>query len=150
MIEKITDALNNEYLKYNDGDWNSAIDRAISIVQEVAKEYKDEYEMGFEDGAESVRALVPYEDNLIPVDVAMPTEHDSIFAKYIGTKKWNEGMFEKISDTVNVTVIDDKGMAVTTYAHTVDGIWSCDLLRANKSYRIIAWQPLPAPYQKGE
>ena len=38
-----------------------SVNKAKEIVQEVAKEYGDEYEMGFEDGAESVRALAPYE-----------------------------------------------------------------------------------------
>lgn len=33
----------------------------------------------------------------------------------------------------------------------LDGEWSCDILKVFKTYRIIAWQPLPEPYQqKGE
>lgn len=81
----------------------------------------------------------------------MPEEYDSIFAKAKGTDKWNDAMFEKISDIVNVTVVDGNGNVRTTHAHTVDGKWSCDLLKCNKSYRIIAWREFPAPYQpKGE
>ena len=77
----------------------------------------------------------------------MPMEHDSIFANYRGTKKWNDAMFEKISDEVNVTVVDEKGNGTTTHAHTVDGKWECDLLKCNKTYKVLAWQPLPQPYK---
>lgn len=87
----------------------------------------------------------------IPCTARMPEEHDSIFAKFKGTDKWNDAMFEKISNSVNVTVADNKGQNTTTHAHTIDGQWSCDLLKCNKDYRIVAWQPLPEPYQpKGE
>ena len=92
-----------------------------------------------------------YNNGWIPCDVEMPKEHDSIFTEYKGTEKWNDNMFEKTSDTVNVTVVNGYGNRRTTHAYTTDGKWSCDLLRLNKSYRIIAWQPLPQPYQpKGE
>lgn len=92
------------------------------IVQEVAKEYKNGW---------------------IPCSERLPEEYDSIFAKLKGTDKWNDAMFEKTSDVVNVTVADVYGNRITTIAHTVDGKWHCDLLRINKSYQIIAWQPLP-------
>lgn len=88
-----------------------------------------------------------YKNGWIPCSERLPKEHDSIFAKAKGTDKWNDAMFEKVSDVVNVTVVDKKGNATTTYAHTTDGDWNCDLLRVNKSYRIIAWQPLPEPYE---
>lgn len=90
------------------------------------------------------------ESNWIPVAERLPEERDSIFAKYKGTEKWKSGMFEKVSDIVNVTVADDKGNAVTTHAHTVDGEWSCDLVRFNKSYKITAWMPKPEPYHPEE
>ena len=56
-------------------------------------------------------------------------------------------MFEKASNEVNVTVANKKGDSATTHAHTLDGKWSCDFLKCNKSYQIIAWQPLPEPYK---
>lgn len=85
----------------------------------------------------------------IPCSERLPEEHDSMFAKFKGTDRWDNAMFEKTSDTVIVTVSDTKGGVVTTHAHTTDGNWKCDLLRVNKSYRITAWMPLPEPY-KGE
>lgn len=148
MIEKIIQRLQEEareHKKYWDafddedsfGAMNATLN-AIKIVQEVAKEYGNGW---------------------ISVEVAMPEEHESIFAKYKGTSKWDEdGMFEKISNEVYVTVENMKtGESTTTHAHTTDGKWSCDLLRWSDTYRIIAWMPLPpkyepkeAPYQKGE
>lgn len=91
-----------------------------------------------------------YNNGWIPCSERLPEEHDSIFAKYKGTYKWNNAMFEKISDTVSVTVADKNGNSETTYAHTVDGKWNCELLKCNKSYRIIAWQPRPKPYSPDE
>ena len=41
FVEKLIGRLNNEYLKYNDGDWNSAIDESIKIVNELAEEYNN-------------------------------------------------------------------------------------------------------------
>lgn len=73
----------------------------------------------------------------------LPKEHESMFAKYKGTDKWNPAMFEKISDEVNVVIQDKNGKKVVTHAHTVDGQWKSDLLDLNKSYEVIAWMELP-------
>ena len=77
----------------------------------------------------------------IPVSERLPEEKDSLF---------KNKFFDKTSDTVLVTVADRKGQKTTTYAHTIDGKWSCDLLAACSDYKIIAWQPLPEPYKRGE
>lgn len=74
----------------------------------------------------------------IPVSERLPEEHDSLFK--------NE-FFDRTSDIVVVTVADRKGQKTTTYAHTIDGKWSCDLLKACSDYKITAWQPLPEPYK---
>ena len=87
-----------------------------------------------------------YNNGWILCSDRMPEEHDSIFAKLKGTDKWNDNMHEKVSDWVNVTVTDRYSNTITTYAHTVEGEWRCDLLRLDKSYKIIAWQPFPEPY----
>lgn len=86
----------------------------------------------------------------IPVEERLPEEHTTMFAKLKGTPKWRESMFEKMSGTVNVTVMDCKGDVCVTHAHTVDGKWLCDLLRWRKGDRIIAWIPLPEPYRQEE
>lgn len=87
------------------------------------------------------------EQRWILVEERLPEERDSVFAKWKGTAKWNPAMFEKISDEVLVTISDVGGERTTRTAHTLDGKWSCDLLKANPGYKVIAWLPLPEPYR---
>ncbi|WP_302626790.1 DUF551 domain-containing protein [uncultured Eubacterium sp.] len=105
--------------KYHDGI--ISVYEAIKIVNKVAEEHNNGW---------------------IPVDERMPPEEDSMFAKYKGTDKWSNGMFEKTSKTVQVIISDPKGKCVTHVAHTLDGKWSCDLLKINSNYKITHWQPL--------
>ena len=86
-------------------------------------------------------------DGWIPVEERLPEEHSSIFAKFKGTTKWNNAMFETCSNEVNITIEDDEGKSVTAHAHTNDGKWKCDLLRLNPQYHVTAWRPLPEPYR---
>lgn len=84
----------------------------------------------------------------IPCSEYLPEEHDSMFAKFIGTDKWDNAMFEKISEDVNVTVEYENGKRRTITLHTIDGKWKTDSIA---KFKVIAWQPLPDPYQpKGE
>lgn len=85
----------------------------------------------------------------IPCNKRMPNERKNMFAKCKGTDKWKEGMFEKISDDVYVTVECKSGVRVVDIAHTVDGKWKNDLLKIYPDAKIIAWFPVPEPY-KGE
>lgn len=75
----------------------------------------------------------------------MPKERESIFKKIKGTDKWNNGMFEGISDDVNVTVEYEDGTTRTMTSHTLDGKWECEI-RTGIKKKVIAWMPLPAPY----
>lgn len=128
VFEKVKERLHKEDLEFmQQADVMQCID---AVIEQAAGEYNNGW---------------------IPVRERLPEEHDSVFARFKGTNRWNNQMFERVSEEVNVTVADKKDMRVTTHAHTVDGKWSCDLLSVDKSYRIIAWQPLPEPYQpKGE
>ena len=94
---------------------------------------------------EEVNRILEQESGWIPCSEKLPEEHDSMFIKFKGTKKWSTAMFERKSDEVIVTVADDAGRTVTTSAHTTDGKWRCDLVRI-PGYRIVAWMPLPEPY----
>lgn len=76
----------------------------------------------------------------------LPEEHDSIFAKFKGTDKWKDAMFERISENVLVTVEFDDGTRRTEVSHTVDGKWKFDISVLQRN--IIAWQPLPEPYKE--
>ena len=96
----------------------------------------------------SVLRHQPPAQRWIPVEERLPEEHDSIFKKVKGTDKWHSGMFENISDDVNVTVEFEDGTRKTKTSHTVDGNWSCEKDYGVKM-KVIAWMPLPEAY-KGE
>ncbi len=74
----------------------------------------------------------------------LPEEHDSMFAKFKGTEKWDSAMFEKISDDVNVTVEFEDGKRKTKTLHTVDGKWNGG--QRGVKFKVVAWQPLPEEY----
>ena len=81
----------------------------------------------------------------IPVSEKMPGERDSIFAKFKGTDKWKEAMFEKISKDVLVTILFKQSLFVQS-AHTVVGQWKNDLLKFGG--KVVAWMPFPEPYRE--
>lgn len=84
-------------------------------------------------------------DGWIPVEERPPEEHDSMFATLKGTDKWSKGMFEKISDDVNVTVEYEDGTRKTISAHTLDGQWKLPSRILKK--KVIARCPYPEPYK---
>lgn len=88
-----------------------------------------------------------HNDGWIPCSERLPGEHDSMFATLKGTSKWNDAMFEKASDDVNVTVEFEDGTRKTKTMHTVDGEWKNDSFI---NMEIIAWRPLPEPYKEDE
>ena len=79
----------------------------------------------------------------ISVKKEMPKEHDSIFAKWKNTNKWLNGMYEKISDYVNVTVNFSDGTKKTYTAFTRDGKWAT--LSTLENPIVTHWMPLPEP-----
>ena len=83
------------------------------------------------------------ESKWISVEDDMPKEHDSIFKKFKGTKKWLNGMFETISDTVIVSVKFENGTRKTFPAHTADGKWR--RLPEIRNHKVTHWMPMPEP-----
>lgn len=76
-----------------------------------------------------------------------PPEHESMFAKFKGTKKWLPGMFETVSNEVLVTIeLPDKARIVTV-SKTTDGKWTgcCKNLQCE----VVAWTEMPAPAKEG-
>lgn len=77
----------------------------------------------------------------------MPEEYDTMFAKFKGTANWNNAMWEKASNNVNVTIeVDEKRWTETMQTH--DGEWYQGFTTLKK--KVIAWMPLPEPYKGGE
>lgn len=123
-------------------------------AEKLVKYYRDEYHGGY-----SEIQLAPYEvvniieeqstvdskDNWIPCSEGLPKERDSIFAKFKGTSTWNNAMFEKTSDDVNVTIEFPNGERMTRTMHTTDGKWNLNFRSIDQ--KIVAWQPLPDPFK---
>lgn len=88
----------------------------------------------------------PRVDQWIPCSEDMPAEYESVFARFKGTSKWMEGMYEKCSDDVIVTVKFTDGSRKTMAMHTTDGEWRTSDLPVRE---VIAWMPMPKPYKEG-
>ena len=93
---------------------------AISIVQEVAKEYGNGW---------------------IPVEERLPEEKVDVLICYKEMENGTEETGVAISNYREITF----GGRPTGYKN-----WIAPFSYFNQNYEVIAWQPLPAPYQKGE
>ena len=90
----------------------------------------------------AVSALEKQEkDRWIPVTEALPEEKDAGILKKLGTNKR--------SDYVLATV-EVKGERMTVTACTYDGKWDWNMKYAFPDYKVIAWRPLPEPYEPEE
>lgn len=76
-----------------------------------------------------------------------PPEHESMFAKFKGTKKWLPGMFEAVSNEVLVTIELPDKTRIVTVSKTTDGKWTgcCK----NFECEVVAWTEMPAPAKEG-
>jgi hypothetical protein len=83
--------------------------------------------------------------NWIPVSERLPEEHESIFAKFKGTTKWEKNMFEKTTDTLLCTFKFGNCNKVTT-GRLIDGKWKLDDLGWVTGFDVTAWMPFPEPY----
>lgn len=82
----------------------------------------------------------------ISVEDGMPPEHDSIFKKHKGTSKWLAGMYETISDDVNVVLRFEDGTEKVYTSHTTDGVWRKLPIIGRPT--VTHWMPLPEPPEK--
>jgi hypothetical protein len=105
----------------------------------IFKALEKAYEQGKKDAA----------PRWILVTKDMPPEHDTMFAKYWGTDRWNKYMFRKRSDLVEVTVELDDGTRVTEASRTRDGKWAIEEEHGFVHKKVVAWKPMSAPW-KGE
>ena len=104
------------------------------VIQKIMNEYGEQEENGW-----------------IPVSERLPEERNSIFVKFKGTDNWKNGMFEKASRYVIVTVAYDDGTLLVERAHTTDGKWKTE--KPILGGKVIAWKEFPEPYKgskKGE
>lgn len=122
----------------------------MSLINKEAliAEY-DRVHQGPPGGARKLMEDAPVVDRWIPVTEKMPEEHDTMFAKYWGTDRWNKYMFRKRSDLVEVTVELDDGTRVTEASRTRDGKWAAEDEHGFVYKKVVAWHPMSEPW-KGE
>lgn len=82
------------------------------------------------------------ERDWISVEDRLPEEHESIFAKAYGTKRWADGMFRTISDEVLACVAFEDGHKMTMTLRTHDGAWALSSIHRG---HVTHWMPLPEP-----
>lgn len=114
----------------------------------VISEWKKYQEIGTIEECQENKAIAEEADisgKWIPCSERLPEECESMFTKYKGTDRWDDAMFEKISDDVNVTVEFEDGKRKTKTLHTIDGKWKMD--NGIVKYNVVAWQQLPKPYK---
>lgn len=125
---KIIAGLNDETQRYGYAKALDAYQQIKTYVEITIEEYKEK------------RSDAHYGGGWIPCSERLPEERDSIFAKFKGTDRWNDSMFEKISSDVIVKVEDEAGNRMTMVLYTTDGKWA---IKSHLSLKVIAWQPLP-------
>ena len=110
-----------------------------------------------EDGIEAIRmAIAALEkaetkcpeipDSWIPVTKEMPEEKDTMFAKFWGTDRWNEYMFRRKSELVEVTVELEDGTRYTDASRTYDGKWDVEERHGVKK-KVAAWHYMSEPWR---
>lgn len=95
---------------------------------ELLKEQKEEKERN------SVMNWIKCEDK-------MPKERDSIFAKFKGTDKYRNPMFEKSSEDVRIVEEFEDGTRRVHHSYTVDGKW--DIEKKTPKRTVTHWMPNP-------
>lgn len=104
------------------------------------------------DSMDTFRELVDkaYPLEWIPVSEKLPEEHDSIYAKFYGTDKWNDAFWRTTSKEVLVTIEYEDGTRIVESSHTTDGKWWIEKKTTLSKFKIVAWMPLPNPYKEKE
>lgn len=84
---------------------------------------------------------LPSAQQWIPCSERLPDEKDAGILKKLG--------INKKSDNVIATV-DVNGARMTVTACTHDGKWDWNMKYAFPDFKVVAWMPLPKPYERKE
>lgn len=88
-----------------------------------------------------LKALPSAQPGWIPCSEQMPKEKDAGILKKLGTNR--------LSDYVIATV-EVKGERMTVIIRTHDGVWHWDKKYAFPDYKVVAWMPMPKPWEGGQ
>lgn len=80
----------------------------------------------------------------------LPEEHESVFAKFYGTDRWDNNLWRARSEEVLVCIEYDDGSRSVTTSFTLDGKWHIARRRVLHDFKVIAWMPLPKPMKEEE
>lgn len=86
----------------------------------------------------------------IPVSEKLPDEHESLFAKFYGTDKWNDALWRTQSMEVLVTIEYEYGTRSVISSYTTDGKWEIEKRVKLRKCKVVAWMPLPKQYKENE
>lgn len=86
----------------------------------------------------------------IPVTERLPEEHESVFAKFYGTDRWDNAFWRARSEEVLVCIEYDDGSRSVTISVTLDGKWHIERRRVLHDFKVIAWMTLPEPMKEEE
>ena len=121
--------------------------QALDAINSWRGRFSEEYNEAIDDCENSIKELPPAqpEPQWIPVSERMPEEHESMFAKYYNTPKWNNSMWLKESDKMLVSIEVPGNEIIVDTAKMLDGKWFFGLSFVDK--KVIAWMPLPKPFE---
>ena len=141
IFENAADLLENDWSQVLALQRELELKRAqLDCASASAEKLRDAVAQAARLAAEAERAWISVEDRL-------PEEHESIFAKAYGTKRWADGMFRTISDEVLACVAFEDGHKVTMTLRTHDGAWALSSVHRG---HVTHWMPLPAVPEEGE
>lgn len=80
----------------------------------------------------------------ISVKDRMPKEHDSMFAQFYGTSKWNGAMWRTESDRVLVAILFPDGTRTVDKGKLKDGEWRTGVARVLPQ-KVTHWALWPEP-----
>ena len=118
----------------------SALQPAHQLYDEEwrKKHYEESYSQGYIDGYKMCEKRLP---RWIPCSERLPEEKDAGILKKVGIKKRSE---------YDLATVEVKGERTTVTACTHDGKWDFNMKYAFPGFKIVAWRPMPEPYQGGD
>lgn len=116
------------------------IDNYFKSECDVNTSIRQAFEKGFKIGVKKGSSAQPGQ-RWIPCSERLPEEKDAGILKKLGTEKRSEYV---------LGTVEARGERMTATVCTYDGKWNWNMKYAFPDFKVVAWQPLPEPYQEGE